>query len=96
MSALAFTLVQTFEADSDRFDASEFMDATQLPEAGWPVWADTPAKRERNQRSWAAHNERVRASQDTADGDPIGEYPASGSMLHTLSAEDDPTGEGDE
>ena len=31
MSALAFTLVQTFEADSDRFDTGEFMDATQLP-----------------------------------------------------------------
>jgi hypothetical protein len=38
----------------------------QTPEAGWPVWANTPGKRERNQRSWAAHNERVRrASQDT-------------------------------
>ena len=31
VSALACTLVQVFEADSERFDAAEFMDATQLP-----------------------------------------------------------------
>lgn len=29
--------------------------------AGWPQWADTPAKRERNAASWRAHNERVSA-----------------------------------
>jgi hypothetical protein len=35
----------------------------QAPEPGWPVWADTPAKRERNRQHWARHNERIRAAE---------------------------------
>ena len=78
VSALAFTLVQTFEADSDRFDAGEFMDATQLPAK--PDY-DYPLPNGDDGQTGL-----------TGEYGPD-DYPASGSMLHTLSADGDPIGE---
>lgn len=36
------------------------MSETRNSEPGWPEWADTPEKRERNRQAWQKHNERVR------------------------------------
>jgi len=42
------------------------MSENQIPEPGWPQWADTPAGRERNQQDQARRNERIREAAQAA------------------------------
>jgi len=47
---------------------SENQTPEQIPEPGWPEWANTPEKRERNQQDQARRNERIQQDRAAISG----------------------------